>query len=178
MQAICNSKGKFLDIFVGYPGSVHDTRIMKNNNFYRTQQYPATGYITFGDRSYPCVDKPITLITPDKEPVRGPTQFHFNYGHSWGRSIIERAFGVMKMRWRSTLFKALGVKPTFSPVVIATCAFLQNVCLDNGDMLEPDNDVARDVFDCISPVVRNETSGNAKRDRMAASITGQMQDPQ
>ena len=33
MQAICDAKGTFLDIFVGYPGSVHDTRVMKTVPF-------------------------------------------------------------------------------------------------------------------------------------------------
>lgn len=40
MQAICDSSGRFLDIYVGYPGSVHDTRIMKNSSFYRARRYP------------------------------------------------------------------------------------------------------------------------------------------
>lgn len=31
MQAIADHKGKFLDIFVGYPGSVHDARVLKNS---------------------------------------------------------------------------------------------------------------------------------------------------
>ena len=33
MQAICDSERRFLDIFVGYPGSVHDTCILKNSPF-------------------------------------------------------------------------------------------------------------------------------------------------
>ncbi|KAJ8346539.1 hypothetical protein SKAU_G00279400 [Synaphobranchus kaupii] len=179
MQAICDSKGKFLDIFVGYPGSVHDTRIMKNSTFYRTQQYPPTGYIILDDGGYPCLDKPIGLITPCKEPVRGRTESCFNYHHSRGRSIVERAFGVMKTRWRSTLFKALEVRPTFSPVVIAICAFLHNVCLENGDMLDPDDDVAQDIFDPQPPreaLVANESSGRAKRDELAALISGHVQE--
>ncbi|KAJ8375711.1 hypothetical protein SKAU_G00062910 [Synaphobranchus kaupii] len=160
-------------------GSVHDTRIMKNSTFYRTQQYPPTGYIILGDGGYPCLDKPIGLITPYKEPVRGRTESCFNYHHSRGRSIVERAFGVMKTRWRSTLFKALEVRPTFSPVVIATCAFLHNVCLENGDMLDPDDDVAQDIFDPQPPreaLVANESSGRAKRDELAALISGHVQE--
>ena len=34
MQAICDSIGRFLDISDGYPGSVHDTCIMKNSSVY------------------------------------------------------------------------------------------------------------------------------------------------
>lgn len=178
MQAICDSKGKFLDIFVGYPGSVHDTRIMKNSTFYRSQQYPPRDYIILGDGGYPCLDKPVSLITPYKEPVRGRTEACFNFHHSRGRSIVERAFGMLKTRWRSTLFRALEVRPTFSAVVIATCAFLHNVCLENGDMLEPDNDATQEIFDPQphrEALVANQTSGSAKRDQLAALISGQDQ---
>ncbi|KAK0142790.1 Protein ALP1-like [Merluccius polli] len=49
MQAIFDAKGKFLDIYVGYPGSVHDTRVMKNSVFYLTARYPPPGYILLGD---------------------------------------------------------------------------------------------------------------------------------
>lgn len=80
---------------------------------------------------------------------------------------------MMKTRWRCTLFKALEVKPTFAPQVIASCAFLHNVCLDSGDLLEPDEDVAQDILDPQAPrepLAANESSGNATRDRLAAQI--------
>ncbi|XP_022541012.2 putative nuclease HARBI1 [Astyanax mexicanus] len=175
MQAICDSNGRFLDIFIGYPGSVHDTRVMKNSSFYKARCYPPSGYILLGDGGYPCLDTPVCLITPYKQPVNGPIQSRFNHYHSKGRSIIERAFGMMKTRWRSTLFRALEVKPTFAPLVIASCAFLHNVCLDHGDMLEPDEDVAQDTFEPQpqrEPLAYNESSGNATRDRLAALVSG------
>lgn len=174
MQAICDSEGRFLDIFVGYPGSVHDTRVLKNSPFYLAGQYPPTGYFLLGDGGYPCLDSPIALITPYKEPVIGAVQGRFNFRHSRARSIVERSFGIMKTRWRSTLFKALEVRPAFAPLVIATCAFLHNVCLDNGDLLEPDADVAQDIFDPQAPregLARDERSGSATRDRLAALLT-------
>uniref|UniRef100_A0A672I755 Putative nuclease HARBI1 n=1 Tax=Salarias fasciatus TaxID=181472 RepID=A0A672I755_SALFA len=151
MMAICDSDGRFLDIFVAYPGSVHDTRVMKNSTFYRAQAYPPPGFILVGDGGYPCSETPITLITPYKEPVHERTERRFNFHHSKARSIIERAFGMMKTRWRSTLFKALEVKHTFAPLVVATCAFLHNICLDDGDQLEPDNDILEDVFEPRPP---------------------------
>ncbi|XP_032364242.1 putative nuclease HARBI1 [Etheostoma spectabile] len=177
MQAICKSNGRFLDIFVGYPGSVHDTRIMKNSSFYTTRRYLPTGYILLGDGGYPCLETPICLITPFKEPVQGQVQQRFNYYQSRGRSIIERAFGMMKTRWRSTLFKALEVKPPFAPQVIASCAFLHNVCMDNGDTLVPDEDILID--DAQPPredMADNETSGNDTRNRLAALVSAGVQD--
>lgn len=36
LQAICDSSLKFIDVFVGYPGSVSDTRIFRNSDIYRS----------------------------------------------------------------------------------------------------------------------------------------------
>ncbi|KAL2096454.1 hypothetical protein ACEWY4_008602 [Coilia grayii] len=109
-----------------------------------------------------------------QEPVDDRVQRRFNYHHSKARSIVERAFGVMKTRWRATLFRALEVSPTFVPQVIATCAFLHNVCIENGDILEPDND-ALEILDTEPPLQdapeAHDTPGNAIRDRLAAQIT-------
>ena len=42
----------------------------------------------------------------------------------------------MKTRWQSTLFKALEVRPTFAPLVIATCAAMwYNKGMENGNVL-------------------------------------------
>ncbi|KAL1276996.1 hypothetical protein QQF64_023669 [Cirrhinus molitorella] len=40
LQAITDHKGKFLDIFVGYPGSVHDAKVLKNSPVYTGHLYP------------------------------------------------------------------------------------------------------------------------------------------
>jgi hypothetical protein len=113
-------------------------------------------------------------LTPYKEPVIGRVQQRFNYRQSKARSVIERAFGMMKTRWRSTLFRALEVKPTFAPQVIASCAFLHNVCLNNGDTLDPDEDIARDDLDPHPPqeqIGLNETPGFVIRDSLAAQVS-------
>lgn len=82
MMALCDANGRFLDIFVAYPGSVLDTRVMKNSAFYKAQRYPPPGYILLGDGGYPCFETPITLITPYKEPVHENVERRFNFCHS------------------------------------------------------------------------------------------------
>ncbi|RXN19425.1 hypothetical protein ROHU_007292 [Labeo rohita] len=84
---------------------------------------------------------PICLITPYREPVQNPVQARFNSKHSRARSIVERAFGMMKARWRSLFFKALEVSPVFVPEVVACCAVLHNLALLNGDIVEPVEEV-------------------------------------
>ena len=140
MQAICDSDCKFLDIFVGYPGSVHDSRVLKNSPMYVQSLYPPEGYVILGDGGYPCLSEPIGLITPYREPVRNPVERRFNKIHAKARSVIERAFGILKTRWRSLFFKALEVQPAFAVKVIACCAILHNFCLTAGEVLEPEEE--------------------------------------
>ncbi|XP_051980615.1 uncharacterized protein LOC127641801 [Xyrauchen texanus] len=102
--------------------------------------------------------------------------------HGWGTEfevliyVYWLAHGL-SYRVVSLSFQALEVSPTFAPQVIASCAFLHNVCIDNGDVLEPDNDVAVDILDPEPPLQEapeaHETPGNATRDRLAALISAQ-----
>ncbi|KAL0146603.1 hypothetical protein M9458_057943 [Cirrhinus mrigala] len=49
LQAITDHKGKFIAIFVGYPGSVHDARVLKNSPVYTGRLYPPAGKCILGD---------------------------------------------------------------------------------------------------------------------------------
>ncbi|XP_067234860.1 putative nuclease HARBI1 [Chanodichthys erythropterus] len=173
MQAVCDSTGRFLNIFVGYPGSVHDTRIFKNSPLYYNAEYPPPGYFLLGDGGYPCIDTPICVITPFKMPLQGPVQERFSRCHSRGHTIIERAFGMMKARWRRTLFSALKVKVGFCTKVVIACAFLHNVCLTHGDVLEPEDAEDADATSPPSPdaAVFVDRSGVQFRDRLAARVS-------
>lgn len=58
MQAICDDTGRFINVFIGYPGSVHDTRIFKNSPIYLNAEYPPKGYFLLDDGGYPCLETP------------------------------------------------------------------------------------------------------------------------
>ncbi|KAJ8012467.1 hypothetical protein DPEC_G00043120 [Dallia pectoralis] len=64
LQAITDHQGKFLDIFVVYPGSVHDARVLKNSPVYTGRLFPPAGKCILGDGGYPCLSAPICLMTP------------------------------------------------------------------------------------------------------------------
>ncbi|KAK9976934.1 hypothetical protein ABG768_018826, partial [Culter alburnus] len=136
-------------------------------------EYPPFGYFLLGDGGYPCTDMPICIITPFKMPLQGPVQERFNRCHSQGRTIIERAFGMMKARWRRTLFSALEVKVGFCTEVVIACAFLHNVCLTHGDVLEPEDAEDADATSPPSPdaAVFVDRSGVQFRDRLAAQVS-------
>ncbi|CAM4571765.1 unnamed protein product [Leuciscus chuanchicus] len=136
LQAVCDHQGCFIDIFVGYPGSVHDACIIKNSPIYTRGTYPPPGYFLLADGGYPCLQEPLALITPYKRPVRGTAEQRFNYHHSKGRTIIERAFGMMKTRFRCIFLEALEVHTLFVPKVVTACVILHNICVGVGHVLE------------------------------------------
>lgn len=77
-QAISNHKGCFLDIVVGFPCSVHDAWVLRSSPFFLQQLYPPPGWHLIGDGGYPCLSKPIALLTPFREPVRNAVEGRFN----------------------------------------------------------------------------------------------------
>ncbi|XP_042611153.1 protein ALP1-like [Cyprinus carpio] len=74
LQAITDHQGKFLDIFVGYPGSVHDARVLKNSPVYTGCLFPPAGKCILGDGGYPFLSVPICLMAPYREPVQNAVQ--------------------------------------------------------------------------------------------------------
>ncbi|CAI5685610.1 unnamed protein product [Oreochromis niloticus] len=115
LQAVCDHQGCFIDTYVGWPGSVHDARVLRDSPLYRQSVYPPPGHFILADGGYPCLQRPLPLITPYKRPVRGVGAQRFNSHHSRARSIIERALGMMKTRFRAIFLQALEVHHTFVP---------------------------------------------------------------
>ncbi|XP_059914034.1 putative nuclease HARBI1 [Gadus macrocephalus] len=171
LQAVCDHQGRFLDTYVGWPGSVHDSRVLRHSPLYRSL-YPPPGHFILADGGYPCLQHPLPLITPYKRPVRGVGAQRFNWHHSRARSIIERAFGMMKTRFRAIFLQALEVHHTFVPHVITACAILHNICLGADDIMapeeedEPEDDVEEDEGgDGL------EVSGAPWRDQLSAEVS-------
>uniref|UniRef100_A0A3P9JIT2 DDE Tnp4 domain-containing protein n=1 Tax=Oryzias latipes TaxID=8090 RepID=A0A3P9JIT2_ORYLA len=132
---------------------------------YANKTYPPEGYILLGDGGYPCIAQPITLLTPYREPLRNPVEARYNRHHTKARSVVERAFGMMKTRWRAIFLGSLEVKTKFAVKIIACSAILHNMCISEGDWLEPtvvepQQDKARNQQDEQSGVcLRRQISG-------------------
>ena len=136
-QAIVDNKNKFIDFFTGYPGSVHDSRVLLNSPVYLQAKYPPNSYYLLGDSGYPCIMDPISIVTPFKHQPT-PDQIQFNICHARGRSIVERTFGMLKKRWRTLFRRPLETNVKNSVKIIAVCAMLHNICIDNNDLINPD----------------------------------------
>ncbi|KAL2096830.1 hypothetical protein ACEWY4_006037 [Coilia grayii] len=162
----------FIDVVVGFCGSVHDARILYNSPIYYNALYPPPGYSILGDGGYPCLTQPISLMTPFRLPLQNHVQGRYNSCLSKARVVVERAFGIMKTRWRTTFLKALEVDVTYAPEVIVCCTVLHNICLTNGDVLEPEGLMMQGGGGGAPPPVHGPApdgavSGAADRQRMA-----------
>lgn len=90
-----------------------------------------SSYALVGDVAYPC--RP-WMLSPFKGHKDGLTreEYHKNYIQSSTRMCIERAFGMLKGRWRM-LLKRVDVELRNVPDLVSTCLVLHNMCTILGD---------------------------------------------
>uniref|UniRef100_A0A8C2JXU0 DDE Tnp4 domain-containing protein n=1 Tax=Cyprinus carpio TaxID=7962 RepID=A0A8C2JXU0_CYPCA len=170
LQAITDSTGKFLDIYVGNPGSVHDALVLRRCPMYKQSFFPPKGFFLLGDGGYPCLQHPVAIITPYRQPLAGHVECRFNKHHAKARCIIERTFGMLKTRWRAIFLRALEIHPLFAPKVVAVCCMLHNLCQATNDILEEEHteDVDEDTENTDEDLEQN---GNNRRARLAAQLS-------
>lgn len=152
-QGIVNGKRLFIDIAGGFPGSMHDARVLRNTGIYEKAERGdvlATGPIhrigpheikpyLVGDSAYPIST---WLQKPYPEGTRDPAEIRFNYALSSARVQVECAFGILKNRWRILNCMEEANVGRVSKIVIA-CAVLHNFCIladDEWDDEDYDND--------------------------------------
>lgn len=83
-------------------------------------------------------------------PTLSESQLRFNHALSQARVVIEKAFGILKGRWRC-LYKPLEEKTSRVPTTIMACCVLHNICIDVGDPsaidpVEDDNEMDQSSF--------------------------------
>ncbi|GBG91379.1 hypothetical protein CBR_g52266 [Chara braunii] len=132
-----------LDVHVGYPGSVHDVRILHNSQLLRRAEsgelFDATpenlphgivtrGYL-LGDNGYPVacpwIVQPYGGINQDADEER------FDTRQEVARGCVERAFGRLKCLWRLFLRTHKTNLDTLPQQFVAVCT-LYNILLDAG----------------------------------------------
>ena len=138
VQAVVDHKLLFRNLCVGWPGSVHDARVLANSSVYKkisngqllvgntvqVQQHPLRPFI-FGDSAYPLLPwlmKPFSFSSS-----LSLEQKLFNYRISRARVVVEIAFGRLKGRWRR-LSKQIDMDIDNVPHIISACCVLHNVC--------------------------------------------------
>lgn len=150
MQAIVDATDRFIDVNVGWPGSVQDSRLLRNTSFYNHVLFhkdrmagrthvcldgtPLREYL-LADAGYPLYD---WMIVPFPRGLDEEHDF-WNNQHSSARMVVERSFGLLKGVWR--ILSRILWKPKLENVgpMIMTCCLLHNLMLENREPM-PDVD--------------------------------------
>ncbi|XP_024891430.1 putative nuclease HARBI1 [Temnothorax curvispinosus] len=130
LQGICDYKLKFIDVFTGLCGCVHDARVWRLSHIKQLitndeNRYFQNQYHLLGDSAYPLSKY---LLTPYRDNGHlNNGQRNFNIKHSRTRVAIERAFGILKGRFRKLKYIYM-YNTEMIPLVILTCCMLHNIC--------------------------------------------------
>ncbi|XP_055836537.1 putative nuclease HARBI1 [Episyrphus balteatus] len=156
LQAICDERKKFIDIFVGHPGSLHDNRVYENSTIYNQLPNRCGTFYLLGDSAYACSQY---MITPyrDNGHLTSRQKF-FNRKLSSGRIVIEHSFGILKQRFRQLYYcKLRGMKKLCH--FVRACIVLHNMCNDDEFTIEIEQE----------PVEENQQEHNAHEQAQGAT---------
>ena len=148
MQGTVNHLGLFVDVYIGWPGRVHDARVFANSTLYRKGQdgelLPSwtesiggrdVPLVILGDPAYPLLSWMMKAF-PDNGRLSSQQKM-FNYRLSRARVVVEHAYGRLKGRWRC-LLKRLDINVKDVSELVAACCTLHNVCEVHGDTFDED----------------------------------------
>lgn len=130
-QLCCDVRMRFLGVNARYAGSVHDSLIWRaslvNSTLRRmcNEVGPDWRYFMLADNGYPLQR---WLMKPYDDP-KTTNEKLYNKHHRKLRSLIERAIGLLKARFRCLLSeRKLRYDPLMSAYIIYSCTVLHNFC--------------------------------------------------
>ncbi|KAK4872953.1 hypothetical protein RN001_014982 [Aquatica leii] len=132
LQGVTDHQLKFIDVFIGLPGRMHDARVFRNSDIYRkltNQENPLLpeAIHLLGDSAYPLMTN---LMTPFRDNGHlTARESRYNTKLSSARSVIEQAFGRLKAKFRR--LKDLDVcTAEMGTQVIAAACVLHNLTIE------------------------------------------------
>lgn len=129
MQAVCDSRHKIIDVFIGFPGSVHDARVFRSSPLFNTLEEKCGENYILGDSAYPCLRN---LLTPYKDTgALTNVQKQYNKKLSHCRVVIEHTFGILKQKFRQLYHLKLRD-------ITVICHFIRACCVLHNMSIEDD----------------------------------------
>ena len=135
-QAVIDSQKRFMDLYLGMPGSTNDSQMLCHSSLYASaihnnlfdEQYRVQGFSPYllGDLGYSLL--PWLMVPHRAGGQLSVAEGLFNKKLRRGRCVVENAFGILKQTFRELLSKS-ELHVAFLPDVILVCAILHNVLL-------------------------------------------------
>lgn len=164
VQIICNADLRIINCVVRHPGSVHDSRMLRESSVWRDfeHQPPLLEGVILGDSAYPLRQ---WLMTPFLNPQTRQER-NYNAAFVTTRCSVERCIGVLKRRFHC-LHSELRYRPGRACRIITACLVLHNMAVDLGTPMEYDDNHDDDDSDqeCEIPPAR---TGRAARQTFVA----------
>ncbi|KYN16484.1 Putative nuclease HARBI1 [Trachymyrmex cornetzi] len=127
--AVCDHIMQFTHVYVGNVGSVHDVRIFRlsalQDYINDPNKFPNNTHL-IGDAAYGLHQRLLVPYVDNGHLTE--RQKNYNYCHSSTRMVIERAFALLKGRWRSLLQLLAINRIDFTPYHILACCVLHTTC--------------------------------------------------
>lgn len=133
LKAVVREDLRFTNIFAGFPGKVHDARVLRQSPLFQNGSALCGEEHLLGDSAYPNMS---WLFTPFRDNGRlTNVQMHYNYKNRSIRSTVERAFGLLKGRFTRLQHINQNEMEGIVQTVIAGC-ILHNICIINNDNVQ------------------------------------------
>ena len=155
-QTVVVANFYFLDVTISFPGRMHDTRVFGQTNLFKRAKSGEILHVPvkkirnvevrsliLGDGGYPprnWLAKPFNFTTALSRKEKS-----FNRVLSSSRVSVERAFGLLKARWRC-LLTTLDANIEHMPDLVICCFILHNFCQMNGDYYDEDENLLKKII--------------------------------
>lgn len=136
LQGVCDHKARFIDVFIGMPGRMHDARVFRQSEVFvqlnnvENPLLPCNMHLV-GDSAYPLMQNLMTPFRDNGHLTR--VQRNYNIKLSTIRAIIERAFGLLKSKFRRLKYLDIS-SPNLGNTIIAAACVLHNFLIDRNEV--------------------------------------------
>ncbi|GBG88703.1 hypothetical protein CBR_g48232 [Chara braunii] len=147
-QVVCDHECRIVSVYVGCPGSVHDSRALRTSPLFENATAGRgvlgeggailhddrhIGRYLIGDQRYPLLP---WLMTPFDRFAKTAADRAFDESHSAARSCIERTFGLLKVVWRNFIRRHICNLATITKEFMAVC-ILHNLMIKRNVQINP-----------------------------------------
>jgi hypothetical protein len=170
-QLIVDDKLMINDVNVGWPGSTHDARVLRNSGIFHNAENNGKilqNHYIIADGAYPLK---WWLMTPFRDNGRlNNAQRRYNRIFSSARQCVERAIGHLKGRFRRLQNLHVGSVTHMCNLVTSAC-ILHNMCIICDDYIDDFMDMTQaEDINQYPNVFQNAADGANIRDRLVAIL--------
>nr|CAI5857515.1 unnamed protein product [Callosobruchus analis] len=173
LQVVCDHKRKIRDVVIGFPGSVHDSRVFRASPLSTMLEQKCQQNYILGECGYPCLRH---LLTPFKDMGNlTNVQQNYNWRLAKTRYVVEHTFGILKQKFRQLYHLKLRGDHSIANFIRACCV-LHNLALgDDFPEVEMEPSPVSQVtsehnYVMVTENIRDDRDGIAMRNAVANSL--------